>query len=221
MTGAAITGTAITAAATRQRSRFNNRPAMGFTLVEMLLAAGLGTVLCGALLQLLLGDLRLTGAMAQRLQARRQQQRALALIREEAELGYGVVADPHPSADWPCGMAGRRPVLAIARSRQDPDARQHAIVYSVGAAPSPIWRGQVLMRCGPAYGLDGRMDPTSNAQNRVLLDALPAAEGGGFEVIAHSQLPVLELELTQQLSPSARASARATDAVFLRSRAAL
>ena len=76
MTGAAITGIAITAAATRRRSRFNNRPAMGFTLVEMLLAAGLGTVLCGALLQLLLGDLRLTGAMAQRLQARRQQQRA-------------------------------------------------------------------------------------------------------------------------------------------------
>ena len=66
------------------------------TLVELLLAAGLGTVLCGALLQLLLGDLRLTGAMAQRLQARRQQQRALALIREEAELGYGVVAYPQP-----------------------------------------------------------------------------------------------------------------------------
>jgi len=210
---------------TRRLSRFAHRTAKGFTLVELLLAAGLGTVLCGALLQLLLGDLRLTGAMAQRLQARRQQQRALALIREEAELGYGVVADPQPSADWPCGLAGRRPVLAIALSRQDPDARQHAIVYSIGSAPSPIWRGQVLMRCGPAYGLDGRMDPTSNAQNRVLLDALPLEGGGGLEVNAHPQLPVLELQLTQQLPPSARASGGAAGAgpgaVLLRSRAAL
>ena len=100
-----------------------------------------------------------------------------------------------------------------------------AIVYSVGAAPSPIWRGQVLMRCGPAYGLDGRMDPTSNAQNRVLLDALPPDDGGGLEVNAHPQLPVLELELTQQLPSSVRASGRATDVgaggVVLRSRAAL
>ena len=211
--------------ATHRCSRFAHHTSKGFTLVEVLLAAGLGTMLCGALLQLLLGELRLTGAMAQRLQARRQQQRALALIREEAELGYGVVADPQPSADWPCGLAGRRPVLAIALSRQDPDARQHVIVYSVGAAPSPIWRGQVLMRCGPAYGLDGRMDPTSNAQNRVLLDALPADDGGGLEVIAHTQLPVLELQLTQQLPPSARASGGATGAgagaVLLRSRAAL
>ena len=211
--------------ATHRCSRFAHHTSKGFTLVEVLLAAGLGTMLCGALLQLLLGELRLTGAMAQRLQARRQQQRALALIREEAELGYGVVADPQPSADWPCGLAGRRPVLAIALSRQDPDARQHVIVYSVGAAPSPIWRGQVLMRCGPAYGLDGRMDPTSNAQNRVLLDALPPADGGGLEVIAHPQLAVLELELTQQLPPSARASGGASDGgaggVVLRSRAAL
>jgi type II secretory pathway pseudopilin PulG len=220
-----MTGVVITVAATCRRSRFSHRPAKGFTLVELLLAAGLGTVLCGALLQLLLGDLRLTGAMAQRLQARRQQQRALALIREEAELGYGVVADPQPSVDWPCGLAGRRPVLAIALSRQDPDARQHAIVYSVGAAPSPIWRGQVLMRCGPAYGLDGRMDPTGNAQNRVLLDALPPDDGGGLEVIAHPQLSVLELQLTQQLPRSARASGGAAGAgpgaVLLRSRAAL
>ena len=221
MTASFMTGVAITAAPTCRLSRFRNRTTKGFTLVEVLLAAGLGTVLCGALLQLLLGDLRLTGAMAKRLQAKRQQQRALALIREEGELGYGVVADPQPSADWPCGLAGRRPVLAIALSPQDPDARQNAIVYSVGAAPSPIWRGQVLMRCGPAYGLEGRMDPTRNAQNRVLLDALTAAEGGGLEVIPHPHLAVLELELTQQLPSSARASGGTSRAVVLRSRVAL
>ena len=158
--------------------------------------------------------------MAQRLQARRQQQRTVALIRAEGELGYGVVAHPQPSPAWPCGLAGRRPVLAIALSSEDPTARQHAIVYSVGAAPSPIWRGRVLMRCGPAYGLDGRMDLTSTAQNRVLLDALPEGEGEGLQVIPHPQLPVLELELVQQLPPSARGSA-GKPAVLLRSRATL
>lgn len=195
--------------------------AMGFTLVELLLAAGLGAVFCGVLLQLLLGDLRLTGAMAQRLQARRQQQRTLTLMRAEGELGYGVVADPQPSAAWPCGLAGRRPVLAVALSPEDPDARQHAIVYSVGSAPSPIWRGQVLMRCGPAYGLDGRMDLTSTFQNRVLLDGLPEGGVEGLQAMPHPTLPVVTIELTQQLPRSARATGGGAGAVILRSRAAL
>ena len=130
-------------------------PAAGFTLVELLLAAALGTLLCGGLLQLLLGDLRLSAALAQRLQARRQQQQLLTLIRAERDLGYGVIANPDPSQSWPCALAGRRAVLAIALSPSDPGAQSQAIIYSVGAAPSPIWRGQVLMRCGPAYGLDG------------------------------------------------------------------
>ena len=196
-------------------------PAKGFTLVELLLAAGLGAVFCGVLLQLLLGDLRLTAPMAQRLQARRQQQRTLTLMQAEGELGYGVVADPQPSADWPCGLAGRRPVLAVALAPLDPDARQHAIVYSVGSAPSPIWRGQVLMRCGPAYGLDGRMDLTSTSQNRVLLDGLPEGGVEGLQAMPHPTLPVVTIELAQQLPRSARAIGRGTDAVILRSRAAL
>ena len=196
-------------------------PAMGFTLMELLLASGLGAVFCGVLLQLLLGDLRLTAAMAQRLQARRQQQRTLTLMRAEGELGYGVVADPQPSADWSCGLAGRRPVLAVALAPLDPDARQHAIVYSVGSAPSPIWRGQVLMRCGPAYGLDGRMDLTSTFQNRVLLDALPEGDVDGFRAIPHYQLPVVTLELAQQFARSAHEPDRGAGDLILRSRAVL
>ncbi|WP_254959321.1 MULTISPECIES: FitA-like ribbon-helix-helix domain-containing protein [unclassified Cyanobium] len=45
------------------------------------------------------------------------------------------------------------------------------ISYTVGSAPSAIWRGRVLMRCGPAFGLHG--EPSGGpAQNRVLLDGL-------------------------------------------------
>lgn len=174
-------------------------PAAGFTLVELLLAAALGTLVCGGLLQLLLGDLRLSAAMAQRLQARRQQQQVLTLIRAERNLGYGVIANPDPSQTWPCSLAGRNAVLAIALSPSDPGARQQAIVYSVGAAPSPIWRGQVLMRCGPAYGLDGRMNPDSSAQNRVLLDGLPSGDQQGLRATADPQLPVIDLRLEQEL----------------------
>lgn len=174
-------------------------PAAGFTLVELLLAAALGTLVCGGLLQLLLGDLRLSAAMAQKLQARRQQQQVLTLIRAERDLGHGVIANPDPSQTWPCSLAGRRAVLAIALSPSDPGARHQAIVYSVGAAPSSIWRGQVLMRCGPAYGLDGRMDPESSAQNRVLLDGLPSGDKQGLRATADPQLPVIDLQLDQEL----------------------
>ena len=175
------------------------QPGAGFTLVELLLAAALGTLVCGGLLQLLLGDLRLSAAMAQKLQARRQQQQVLTLIRAERDRGYGVIANPDPSQTWPCALAGRRAVLAIALSPADPNARHQAIVYSVGAAPSPIWRGQVLMRCGPAYGLDGRMDPDSRAQNRVVLDALPSGDQQGLRATADPQLPVIDLQLEQEL----------------------
>lgn len=189
-------------------SRYKRQqPGAGFTLVELLLAAALGTLVCGGLLQLLLGDLRLSAAMAQKLQARRQQQQVLTLIRAERDLGYGVIANPDPSQTWPCALAGRRAVLAIALSPADPNARHQAIVYSVGAAPSPIWRGQVLMRCGPGYSLDGVPTLQGAFQNRVLLDALPQDSSVGFQVHQHPFLPVLELEIEQEL-PAASGGSR-------------
>jgi hypothetical protein len=65
-----------------------------------------------------------------------------------------------------CSLAGRIPVLHL-RSTAGP------ITFSVGAAPSAIWRGRVLMRCGPAYGLDGRITAGSAPTNRVVIDGLP------------------------------------------------
>ncbi len=50
--------------------------------------------------------------------------------------------------------------------------RRGALPY--GPAPSAIWRGAVLMRCCPAYGLDGDWSEGSPVA-RVLIDALPAA----------------------------------------------
>ena len=49
------------------------------------------------------------------------------------------------------------------------------VTYSLERKPNPIWRGQALMRCGPAYGLDGQMG-TSAVVSEVWLDGL-AADG--------------------------------------------
>ncbi len=172
----------------------------GFTLLELLLALSLGTLLCALMLRLIGADLQLSRAMAVRLSETSRQRRSLELIREELGLAHGWMVNPPVSNRWPCRMSGRRPVLAIATQLDDSQARgEGAIVYSVGSAPDVIWRGQVLMRCGPAYSLDGVPNVRGTFQNRVLLDALPLTRGSGFTASPHPQLPVLQLEIEQQL----------------------
>ena len=172
----------------------------GFTLLDLLLALSLGTLLCALMLRLIGADLQLSRAMAVRLSETSRQRRSLELIREELGLAHGWMVNPPVSNRWPCRMSGRRPVLAIATQLDDSQARgEGAIVYSVGSAPDVIWRGQVLMRCGPAYSLDGVPNVRGAFQNRVLLDALPLSMGSGFAASPHPQLPVLQLEIEQQL----------------------
>ncbi len=172
----------------------------GFTLLELLLALSLGALLFALMLRLIGADLQLGRVMALRLSESSRQRRSLELIREELGLAHGWMVDPPVSNRWPCRMTGRRPVLAIATLADDVQARgESAIVYSVGSAPAAIWRGQVLMRCGPAYSLDGVPNLRGAFQNRVLLDALPQAIGSGFTARPHPHWPVLELEIEQQL----------------------
>ena len=173
---------------------------VGFTLLELLLALSLGTLLFALMLSLIGADLQLGRAMAMRLSETSRQRRSLELIREELGLAHGWMVNPPVSKRWPCRMGGRRPVLAIATQLDDAQARgDRAIVYSVGSAPDVIWRGQVLMRCGPAYSLDGVPNVRGAFQNRVLLNALPLSMGSGFTASPHPQLPVLQLEIEQQL----------------------
>ena len=178
----------------------HRRCARGFTLLELLLALTLGTALFALLLRLIGADLRLGSAMAERLQTKGLQRRTLELIKAEIATAQGWMVDPPPSTNWPCSLSGRRPVLAIAMGAGDPDARGgDVIVYSVGQAPSAIWRGQVLMRCGPAYALDGVINLEGAYQNRVLLDALPDRSVPGFSAQNHPTLPLLQLQLQQDV----------------------
>ena len=183
-----------------KRGRCQAENAPGFMLLELLLALSLGTLFCALVLRLVGADLRLGRAMAVRLSETSRQRRSLKLIREELGLAFGWMVNPSVSNRWPCRMSGRHPVLAIATHPDDSQARgEGAIVYSVGSAPDAIWRGQVLMRCGPAYSLDGVPNVRGAFQNRVLLDALPLPMGSRFTASPHPQLPVLQLEIEQQL----------------------
>ena len=175
----------------------------GFTLLELMLSLSLGALLFALMLRLIGADLQLGRALALRLSESSRQRRSLELIREELGSAHGWMVDPPVSNRWPCRMNGRRPVLAIATQQADAQARaDRAIVYSVGSAPDAIWRGEVLMRCGPAYSLDGVPNLRGAFQNRVLLDALPNGIGSGFTARPHRQWPVLQLEVEQQLPSS-------------------
>ena len=164
-----------------------DRSIAGFTLVELMLAAALGVLFCGVVSQLLLGELRQGGSLAQSLLMKGVQRRTLALVKQDLNQAVTWQIDPSPSADWPCSLAGRRPLLAI-----QPRNGSELVLYSIGSAPSAIWQSPVLMRCGPAFDLDGR--PSAGAyQNRVVLDGVDHAG-----IADHPHLPLLLLELQQR-----------------------
>ena len=143
----------------------------GFTMIELMIAMALGLVVAGVAMQGLIGSGRSGERLALLLRERTVQRRTLALLRSElaaAEtMERGTANNPAPG----CNLAGRTPVVHLKVEGQP-------ITYTVGTAPSSIWRGQVLMRCGPAYGLAGELSPGA-ALNRVVLDGLPT---GGLEV---------------------------------------
>lgn len=159
----------------------------GFTLVELMLAAALGLMLFGVALSMLMGDSARSAAMAEAIQVRRLQRRTLRLIQADLATASAWIVDPDSTIPGGCGLSQRRPLLAITPRDGSP-----VLVYSVGDAPSAIWRSPVLMRCGPAFGLDGRPSGGSY-QNRVVLDGVDHAG-----IADHPHLPVLLLELEQR-----------------------
>ena len=91
------------------------------------------------------------------------------------------------AATGPCGLGGRRSVLEL-------QTESGIIVYSQGTPPSSIWRGEVLMRCGPAFSLSGAAS-VGQFQNRVLIDGLQS-QGFRAENLDGTRL---QLRLIQEL----------------------
>ena len=164
------------------------RPEAGFSLPELLLAFGLGLGLCALMLQSVLAEGQNGQRLARVWRERQAAGRALALLRSDLQRATDVASSAGPSGQGAaCHLAGRAVVLHL-------QTAEGPVTYSVGKPAEPIWRGQVLMRCGPAFGLDGSPSK-GQALNRVLLDGL--ASGGALALL---QGPgVLRVELRQQL----------------------
>lgn len=156
----------------------------GFTLPELLLALCTGLLVAGAALQGLLAEARGSQRLGQRLQERQMAARALALLRTDVARAGAVVLGGTGEGASACGLAGRAVLLHL-------EGPAGVVTYTAGAAPSAIWRGQVLMRCGPAFGLHGEPSP-GQAQNRVLVDGLE--RGGARAELAGAGLLAVSLE---------------------------
>lgn len=152
----------------------------GFSLVETLVALSVGLSLAGGIMQTLLWQGHVHGRLSRLVRERAWQQRTLGLIAADVSLSNGISTSPQ-SEKAACPLAGRQAVLHL-HSAAGP------ITYSVGNAPSPIWRGRVLMRCGPAFDLQGKPSMGTQAQNRVVLDGLPSRPSpwGGCNALLRS-----------------------------------
>ena len=188
-------------------------PVNGFSLVELMLSLSLGLGLSGVMLQGLMAEGQNGARLSRLLRERAAQRRTLELIK--GDLAQSTAVSTTPTLEQhACSLAGRSPVLHLSTAAG-------SITYSVGAAPSAIWRAQVLMRCGPAYGLDGALSSGSQSLNRVVMDGLVATSqmwrgcgplleadqnavvdlsnpsGLGFAACLHGQTGVLGLRLEQ------------------------
>jgi type II secretory pathway pseudopilin PulG len=134
----------------------------GFSLVELLLALGLTLIICGGIAQIQVGLQRSADLAMRVMRERRFQDRSLDLIRSDVLRSQAIGLDG--AATGPCGLGGRQSVLEL-------QTEAGTIVYSQGPPPSSIWRGKVLMRCGPAFSLTGEAS-LGQFQNRVLIDGL-------------------------------------------------
>jgi len=158
--------------------------------LELLLALGLGLVFFAVLLQVLVLQGRQGALLVRQLRERSFQRRTLDLVRTDLQRADGVLLGSAPGAA--CPLSGRLPVLQLQAGTGGP------ITYSLGSPPSAIWRGKVLMRCGPAFGLDG--EPSrGESQNRVVIDGLTAegfqAESSGaglLRLLMEQEFPVVQ-----------------------------
>lgn len=180
----------------------------GFSLLELLLALALGLTLVAVIGEALLGKLGQSGRLARLLRERSVSQRALELMRIELQEAPAVQVTPSPVESEllgrkGCGLAGRKVLLHLDFIPQaggpEPQPGHEDVTYSLERNPDPIWRGRALMRCGPAYDLDGQIEK-SEAVSRVWLDGLAA---DGLVISPHTS-KALTLKLIRSFQQTAQ-----------------
>lgn len=142
----------------------------GFSLAELVVALALGLILAAVMIQSLQRASEGGERWIWQLRERQSARRTLALVRGELAMARHWDTGPDAGHGAECSLGGRTPVLRV-------EAMGRQITYSLGSAPSKIWRGHVLMRCGPAYGIDGELSD-GQALNRVVIDGMEADKNG-------------------------------------------
>lgn len=162
----------------------NHQRIGGFTLVEVLVALSLGLVVVGLVAQVLLAESGNALQLGRWLRERLLAQRALALIADEVQQAQKISHSVSTGDTKGCGLSGRQVRLHL-------ELPVGTITYSVENNPSAIWRGAALMRCGPAYGLNGALN-AGTRESSVLVDAV-AGNTLTIQVLADGIL-LLQLE---------------------------
>ncbi len=145
----------------------------GFTLVELLLAVSLGSVVLASLGGgLLLSELKVSARVQRNLFAKDAANRAIDLMRREASFSRFFASEKLPSGGVLDNCAWATPIAYIQRNNADLCYKTVA-PSDLPAAYRSAYQGPcVLVRRGPPYKPDGTLDLTAAPIVQVLLDGV-------------------------------------------------
>ena len=109
-------------------------------------------------------------------------------LKSDLERATSWQINTDAAENWLCAFANRQPKLVIT-----PRDGSEPVVYSLGSSPSAIWHGDVLMRHGPPFGLQGETRSGSRYQKRFVLDGVDR-----FQLLQLLDIPVLQMQIDQR-----------------------
>jgi len=173
----------------------------GFSLVELMIVAGLTAVLAGIGAFSLVSDVQLVRRTNSVQEAQQEWGLAVTFIQNEVANANRISDDL--SVEYPCndGVKPMNDILVLKKDPPDSD-----IIYgvrSISDDQKSFYRGpQVLIRCGPIPP-----EATSTPIETVLLDRLPTSTSLSVELMANKDKgPVHDAELEIELKTGAKKS---------------
>lgn len=208
----------------RRQSRAWRRPAVmpihrmdrskGFSLVELMIVAGLtALVLAGLGALTLVSDVQVARRTNSIQEAQEQWSRAVTFIRNEVAYAANLSSGTLSAADYPCRGEIPDPVLVL-QGPKDPTNPAWTVIYGVrnrAVGEEGLYRGpKLLIRCGPLplaadrnppdhvlTSIYGNLDNNQlNPTQTVLLDRLPATNPLQVLLLADPNGPVQDAQLT-------------------------
>ena len=170
--------TKLSASDLRLRPPAQQRQAMGYTLVELLVGVALGSIVLGALGgALLVSEMKVSGKIRRDLDNKDALNRAVALMRQEISSAGKISINPNqpPLSSNPCGPPSlylwRAPATTICYK---PMSITSSTIRNAYPSDRP-WTGPcVLVRKGPPYKSNGELDTARSDIIQVLVDNLVA-----------------------------------------------